>query len=778
MKKSQYLKILFSFLMILCIPIIAFADSEFFVPEYTKKYLQWDALSEEEKKEFIEPEIYEDVDEEGQIQTFSTEENMVGVNLPARFARSDYGEVRKQDGNLCWACSAATMFETNYRLTNYRIKRFSDIHMDYMTSKTYNSQGFNRNYNDGGNVNIALAYATNGMGIVENANMTSTNFKNAKPVAKVSDYEVLSTFDEAKNYLYHNGVLSAYTYMGQRYFSGNIWNNQNLAYYCSDTNQNANHAVTIIGWDDNYTNAAFAGQKGAFIALNSYGTEFGNNGLYYIFYSDVFVKNAVFYAVTKTEEMNYDYLYQYDEYGQTATIGWSLLQSGTYASNVFTRKTKQPEILNEIGIYFPTLQNLTVYINTNGDDKDIHHATYVFSTGSKAKGYHTIKLPEPITLNHNQFTIGVKYNGYMGAELASDAGCSWWKTVSSNYGESYISMNGRDWRDLKTASELGGRAANACIKAFTKKIEPDYSSELINYVFDYRYYAEHNLDLYRAFGYNQTALKNHWENYGKAEGRAASCVFDAKQYLENNGDLRTAFGNDYTAAYRHFMSYGYKEYRKSSLEYDGNFYKNHNGDLQDMNAMQLIRHYALYGKNEARQASDNYDIVNSLFDASIYAKANPDLTAAFGNNEIRLKDHWLRYGIAEGRTASLAFDSKYYLEANGDLKNAYGNNYMQAYQHFIKWGFVEKRQASPVFSVQYYLENNGDLKNAYGTNYLKVLNHFKLYGKTEKRPTSSQFNVEAYQNKNGDLKYAYGNRFELYYMHYMQYGRAENRVCR
>ena len=466
---------------------------------------------------------------------------------------------------------------------------------------------------------------------------------------------------------------------------------------------------------------------------------------------------------------------------QLQLFGWSVTEGGTYAANVFNRKTSSEETLTELGIYFPSNQNLTIYVNTNGDNKNINNATSVFSTGTKVEGYHTIELPKPIKLNNSKFTVIVKYQGAMGAELGSDDRSSWWYTVSSNVGESFVSQNGIGWIDLKNVSVLGSRGANACIKAFTtvQSQTPiiDYSSELINYVFDYKYYAEHNLDLYRAYGYNEGALRNHWEKYGKAEGRTSSPIFDGQYYVENNEDVKRAYGNNYVAAYNHFMNYGYKEYRKSSIEYCGDFYKNNNGDLKNMISMELIRHYVLYGKTELRKANTTYDIVNVLFDSSVYSKMNGDLTAKFGNNESRLKDHWLRYGIAEGRVASLVFDSKYYLDNNPDVKRVLGNNNMAAYNHFIVNGFAENRQASPVFSIKCYLDNNSDIKREYGTNNLKVLNHFKENGKKEPRATSSIFNVFSYKSKNPDLSKVYQNDYEMYFIHYRLYGMKENRLC-
>ena len=88
------------------------------------------------------------------------------------------------------------------------------------------------------------------------------------------------------------------------------------------------------------------------------------------------------------------------------------------------------------------------------------------------------------------------------------------------------------------------------------------------------------------------------------------------------------------------------------------------------------------------------DITNDItFDSNYYSNRYWDLKAAFGNDKIALKRHFLDYGIKEGRVASEAFDVKYYLENSWDLKAAFGNNYVAAYNHFLKYGLNEKRVA-------------------------------------------------------------------------------------
>lgn len=778
--------------MLFLIPIVSMASEELILPQYTEEYTNWLELSEEERQKTIEPPAYQAIEtSENAIYPFSNQadRNEVGASLlPPKYQRQYYGAVKDQGfSNACWAYAAASMFDVNYYLTNDLTKKtFSNLHMEYITTNQYNPNGFHRKIDDGGNIQIALAYATNGMGVALESNMPTYNITSTQvcdvPIdSKVTDYIELSGQRQIKEYLYKYGVVPVYTFMGNHtYFSSSVlYGNSDLAYCCTNSNQTANHAVTLIGWNDEYTNSSFPGKKGAYIALNSYGTAFGNNGLYYIFYDDTFVNKTIFGATNMTD-INYDYLYQHDLYGWTAECGYL---SGTYAANVFQRQdTTHTEKLTEVSSYFPQAGNITIYINANGNDVKTTSATKIIKTSISQPGYHTIKLNDEIILQNEQFVIGIKYPGSMFAEIPTPTG--WCSTATSNWGESFISSDGIHYYDMQQ-KYADYRYANACIKAFTEKasllpsnIVDEYAGDLASYVFDAQYYAEHNPDVYLAFGYQERALRNHWNLYGKAEGRAASSIFNGTYYASQNADLVAVFGYDYIALYNHFMNNGFAEYRSSSPEYDGMYYKTHYGDLNNMTSMQLIRHYAQYGKKELRRASRTYDISNFLFDAQVYAVCNPDVVNVYGTNADSLKKHWYAYGIAEGRIASLLFDAQYYLKNNRDVANAYSStNYRAAYQHFIQDGFAEGRQGNAIFSANYYFEKNGDIRSAFGDNYLLGLNHFVTFGKNEKRLTSSKFNNSSYQAQNGDLRSVFQENQEQYLIHYLRFGQNENRIC-
>ena len=83
----------------------------------------------------------------------------------------------------------------------------------------------------------------------------------------------------------------------------------------------------------------------------------------------------------------------------------------------------------------------------------------------------------------------------------------------------------------------------------------------------------------------------------------------------------------------------------------------------------LIVMFTLFGLTSVKAATT---VNNLTFDSSYYYNRYSDLRKAFGNDSEKLKNHFLTYGIREGRTASATFDVKYYLEKYPDLQKAFG----------------------------------------------------------------------------------------------------------
>ncbi len=156
-----------------------------------------------------------------------------------------------------------------------------------------------------------------------------------------------------------------------------------------------------------------------------------------------------------------------------------------------------------------------------------------------------------------------------------------------------------------------------------------------------------------------------------------------------------------------------------------------------------------------------------VFDLSFYIKANPDLLAFYGYNYEAIINHWLLYGIYEGRLASTLFDSTYYLNSYSDLKSAYENDYKAVVDHWLNYGVHEGRIASPIFNAHYYLETNKDLLNWYGYDYESVVYHWINYGIHEGRIASPIFSVRNYIQTNPDLPYNTSRDYEAAVQHYL-----------
>ncbi len=123
----------------------------------------------------------------------------------------------------------------------------------------------------------------------------------------------------------------------------------------------------------------------------------------------------------------------------------------------------------------------------------------------------------------------------------------------------------------------------------------------------------------------------------------------------------------------------------------------------------------------------------------------------------------------------LIFDASYYLNNNPDVKNNWGNTAEAALQHFIKYGMAEGRRGNEIFDVHFYKDNNIDLQNAFGDNWYLYYQHYLENGIREGRQASENFDVISYKTRYRDLQSAFGDDYEGYVDHYISYGINEER---
>lgn len=240
--------------------------------------------------------------------------------------------------------------------------------------------------------------------------------------------------------------------------------------------------------------------------------------------------------------------------------------------------------------------------------------------------------------------------------------------------------------------------------------------------FDVISYKNQNTDLRLAFGNNLPSYYRHYSTTGYKEKRVSvgnrdivyitsysgknySSVYNFENYIENNADIKAKFSNDDAGAMSHFVTFGMKEGRVAKTDFDVNSYRNRYYDLRRAFGSSLkdyFNHYISNGKKEGRTAiGEFYGGVSSrngtsyalVYDFNSYTTKHSDIKKVFGLDDIAALNHFITFGMKEGRIASDTFNVHTYKANYHDLQRAFGNNLSAYYMHYISNGHKEGRIA-------------------------------------------------------------------------------------
>lgn len=496
---------------ILCISIISLifilspvVQANIVEPEYSDKYKLWLSLSDEEKEKYIEPIKY-DIE----YSTNNKKMRMLRSSLKSQFDLRDVISGMKIKNQMstsqCWAFTTLSSLETNLSLLNDKryIYDFSERHLEYATSLTFNNNeknpiGYNREVGSGGTTLMALAYLTNGTGAIQEEDMPFENnenkiniseIQNKKVCTKVKDWVIFPNFktddteskrtekiNNIKNHIEKYGSVFACISTGQNFYT--YYNMATGAYYVPNA-QFGDHAVSIIGWDDNYAIENFnssnrPNKPGAFIVRNSWGEQFttdnpNNAGYLFVSYEDSVIGSILTGIVNSENKVWHDEIYQHDKLGMNSIM--SLSTSKVYAANIFDKQSSKEEFITSISVAIMNEQTCNVYINEKSGNLNKNDLKLVYSGVEPLKpGYHTIELDTPIKITGGKFAVAVEYTNANGTAKigVENINTSTYSTESINSNQSYISNNlNGSWIDLKNSGAI------ASIKVFTNNTDGD-----------------------------------------------------------------------------------------------------------------------------------------------------------------------------------------------------------------------------------------------------------------------------------------------------------------
>ncbi|MCD7833388.1 MAG: lectin like domain-containing protein [Lachnospiraceae bacterium] len=392
-----------------------------------------------------------------------TEENV----LPSRWYAGDVGRkpAVKDQGSYgtCWAITATYALE-NALLPDQRII-FSADHLTRQNS-------FTAEINDGGDYLMLMAYLCGWQGpVTEEEDPYGDEYSPDGLEAAVHVQEVRVLFDSAiekiKETVYTYGSVQTSLYMDRTTAAAGsgYYNASTFSYYYTDE-MTQNHDVLILGWDDSWSAGQFEttpDQDGAFICLNTWGSDFGDDGIFYVSYSDPNIARiAVAYTRIEAAD-NYDHLYQYDACGWQGQQGYD--SGECWFANVYTAEGE--ETIAAVGFY-------ATGEDTSYDIYLVHDFTgtgsfdgmeYLQSGSFCDVGYYTVDLEELPTLTQGErFAIVVRINtpdvsNPVAVEYRADA---YTQNVTCEGKKSYLSQYGTLWENTQEKFET-----NVCLKVYT-----------------------------------------------------------------------------------------------------------------------------------------------------------------------------------------------------------------------------------------------------------------------------------------------------------------------
>ena len=235
----------------------------------------------------------------------------------------------------------------------------------------------------------------------------------------------------------------------------------------------ANHAVTLVGWDDSYSRENFnvlnrPSADGAWIVKNSWGASWGNDGYFYLSYEDAVLDTGAAYVGGPADSS--ERIYQYDPLGWVGSF--SPVDGGSetgWFSNVFAvGSSAENEEIKAVSFYAGGVGNsyeIFVYGNVSGAPSS--GGLIASQSGTlPLPGYHRVTLdPTAVVEAGTKFAVVVRLTtpGYTSPLAVEYPEGGYSDKAKANAGESFVSTDGQTWTDLTTLEPN----ANVCLKAFT-----------------------------------------------------------------------------------------------------------------------------------------------------------------------------------------------------------------------------------------------------------------------------------------------------------------------
>ena len=356
----------------------------------------------------------------------------------------------------CWAFATFGAMESYIKRAEY-VPGMTDP--DFSENDLKNNHGFDLTHCAGGHIWMSAAHLSRLDGPVAEADdlyddLSGISTSTGPRQRFLTGMTVLPGGSGLKSILIANGGMHVSMYYDDIYYD-----DENYTYYYDGPTGSTDHAVTLIGWDDNKATAS--DNDGAWLVKNSKGTGYGDNGYFWISYDDTRAcKRATVFESASNEAVNVNKCYCHDYFGRVAVC------SEAEAANVFTTGDTEEDLVR-VGFYVEGEGSYNLTVWDTWPPPAFGQPLATASGSCLPKGYRTIDLTgDDITLPpYTTLAVVLEIIGTAGADVMA------YDTLNPVYssgstagpGESFYRDDYGVWQDLWTP----GGTSNWCIKAFT-----------------------------------------------------------------------------------------------------------------------------------------------------------------------------------------------------------------------------------------------------------------------------------------------------------------------
>lgn len=327
-------------------------------------------------------------------------------------------------------------------------------------------------------------FENNSFAVIHNILKISQNepqFTDSEPLLRVTEAKYVPKNKNDIKYAVQNyGAVQVDIYANQKLLK--VDENGDQSY--NNKSMLANHAVTIVGWDDDYPVDNFKDEvkpqnNGAWLVKNSWGSNSQKTGYLWVSYEEQSITNPLVITGAKSgSNQDIEYMLSYD---YLPLKSGKSVNSTVYMANVYdvSNYRNSYDEINQVMFYYKTNGNCTYNIRIVPIENETlpqQLSNYsVLATGQlSGEGYLTETLSTPYILNDEYEKIAVvleiapiststSTKIYLPAENTDKKGIF---KINNNESLYYIGSNGSntmDWIDNKNNSEynVGG---NFCIR--------------------------------------------------------------------------------------------------------------------------------------------------------------------------------------------------------------------------------------------------------------------------------------------------------------------------